>query len=161
MILDCNHIKVEPSFIDISLNTAFVKLKLKGTNINKETYTKEGSTCALKATLNATLSVEAEIESIENDFAEIRVEQPKTWMYSKESQLQSFNVICNLNRQSENSTEVRTTRPIVGGGMADEYIYGGGVTVVNSNDIKINDVLVKWKEPPMTFDVSKNFSIRP
>ena len=150
---------VEPSFIDIALNTAFIKLKLKGTNINKESYTKEGSTCTLKPNSNATLSVEAKIESIANDFAEIRVEKPKTWMYNSESQHQSFNVICYLKQQSKNSTDERTTRPIVGGGMHDEYIYGGGITVVNSNDIKINDVAVKWKQPPMTYDVSQKFNI--
>ena len=134
-------------------------MKLKGTNINKETYLKEGSTCTLKPNSNATLSVEAKIESIANDFAEIRVEEPKTWMYNNESQHQSFNVICYLKQQSVNRTEERTTRPIVGGGMLDEYIYGGGITVVNSNDININGVVVKWKEPPMTYDVSNNFSI--
>ena len=162
-ISDCNHIKVEPSFIDIALNSAFIKLKLKGTNINEETYTKEGSTCTLKPNSNATSSIEAKIESLSNDFAEIRVDRPKTWKHgwinNKESQHQSFNVICYLKQKSENITEERTTRPIVGGGMDDEYIHGGGLTVVNSNDIKIKDVSVPWKQPPMTYDVSNNFNI--
>ena len=131
--------------------------------MNIGTYAKEGSTCSLTPNSNGLAngtSIPAEIESITSDYVEIRVDQPKKWMYNKESQHQSFKVVCYLKTQSGNSTEERSTRPTIGGGTYDDYIYGGGITVVNSNDIRVKDVSATWKQPPMTYDVSKYFCIK-
>ena len=114
---------------------------------------KEGSTCALSNPNSTKFTVSSEIEIISNGFAEIKVNQPENWMYA-ESQYKVFDVICNFQKRSQNATEQRTTRPVRGGGNSDQFVYGGGIGVVNSNDIKINNVSVKWKHSPMTYDVS-------
>lgn len=128
--------------------------------MNKDTYSKEGSSCILTSGKNTSLEVSSEIESITNNFVQIKLTKLEEWIkYDENEHETSFNVICDLKltRMQEiatrNTRERRETRPIKGGGPNDDFIYGGGVTIVNSTDIEINNVSVKWKKPPMTYDV--------
>lgn len=123
--------------------------------MNKDTYVAEGSSCNIKADSTSSSTISSEIESITDNYVEIKIQDPKTWMYNKRSEHQAFNVICDLQKLSNsNGTERRTTRPIKGGGPNDGFINGGGVVVVNTDDLTIKEASVKWKKPPMTYDVS-------
>ena len=122
--------------------------------MNKDTYAAEGSICNLKADSDSASNIPSEIESITDDYVEIKIQNPKAWMY-RGAEHQPFNVICDLKKLSNsNGTERRTTRPIKGGGPNDGFINGGGVVVVNTDDLIIKEASVQWKKPPMTYDVS-------
>ena len=153
-ILECIHIQADPNFVDIALNEDYVKLKLKGDRMTKEMYAKEGSSCYLKADSTSASTIPAEIESILDSYAEIKIPDPKAWMY-RGSEYQGLNVICDFKMNSDkNTTERRTTRTIKGGGSNDGFINGGGVVVVNSNDLLMINASVQLKKPPLTHDVS-------
>ena len=152
---DCQYIKADQSYIDITLNNGLAKLRLKGRNLNKNRYTKEGSSCILKSDSGGELSsqvgiIRSKIQSITNNFVQIKLKKVEKWKRI----YQTFNVICDLNLRRSNTTEKRQTRPVSGGGPNDENIYGGGVTIVNSTDIEIDKVTVTWTKPPMTHNVS-------
>ena len=129
--------------------------------MNKDTYKKEGSYCFLTGSVNKFRNVSSEIESITDNDVQIRVtfDEIKYKINPNgsfnENRHETFSVTCDLKTRLDNITrETRTTRPIKGGGMYDEFIYGGGVTVVNSIDIPINNVSVELNKPPMSYNVS-------
>ena len=122
--------------------------------MGKDEYIKEGSNCRIKPDFVSASTISAEIESIGDDYLEIKIQDPKTWMY-RGSEHQAFEIICDLNAHGNgNGTETRTTRPIIGGGPNDGFINGGGIVVVNSNKLRVDDASVQWKKSPMTYDVS-------
>ena len=113
--------------------------------MNKDTYAVEGSSCNIKADSTSASTISSEIESITDNYVEIKIQDPKTWMHSKGSEHQAFNVICDLKKLSNsNGTERRTTRPIKGGGPNDGFINGGGVVVVNTDDLTIKEANEKF-----------------
>ena len=121
--------------------------------MNKDTYAIEGSSCRLKSDSNlASIQIqEVEIESISDSYVQIKIPNPKTLTYN------AFNIICDFKTLSnQNGTEQRSTRPIKGGGPNDGFINGGGVVIVNSNDLEITNASAEWKEPLMTHNVSLN-----
>ena len=120
--------------------------------MGKDEYIKEGSNCRIKPDLISASTISAEIELIGDDYVEIKILDPKNWMY-RGSEHQAFEIICDL-KAHDNATKTRTTRPIIGGGPNDGFINGGGIVVVNSNDLRVDDASVKWKKSPMTHDVS-------
>ena len=123
--------------------------------MNQDVYTIEGSTCRLKSDSNlASIQIQTvEIESISDSYVQIKIPNPKTLTYTP------FNIICDFKMHSnQNGTERRSTRPIKGGGRNDGFINGGGVVIVNSNDLEITNASAVWKEPPMTYNVSLNIS---
>ena len=153
--LECSRIQADPNFIDIALNDAYVRIKIKGDRIGKDDYTMEGSNCRIKPDFVSASTISADIESIGDDYVEIKIQDPKTWMY-RGSEHQVFEIICDLKVNGNgNATETRTTRPIIGGGPNDGFINGGGIVVVDSNDLRVDEASVQWKKPPMTHDVSR------
>ena len=150
-ISGCNFLKADPNFIDIASNHAFIKMRLKGANINDDVYSKEGSNCSL--TSNGTVIATTGIEMIGVNYIEIKIVKPEDWMYSA-NRHQTFDVMCSMKNRRSNVTEERSTRPFLTDGKDGNFIYGGGVSVVDSNGIRIQNVSVQIKEPPMKYDVS-------
>ena len=149
-ISGCNFLKADPNFIDIALNHAFIKMRLKGANINDDAYSKEESNCIL--TSNSTVVATTGIEMIGVNYIEIKIAKPEDWMYNANPH-QTFDVICSMKKRRSNVTEERSTRPFLTNGKDGSFIYGGGVSVVDSNRIRIQNVSVQIKEPPMKYDV--------
>ena len=150
-ISGCNFFKADPNFIDIAFNHAFIKIRLKGDNINGDAYSKEGSDCSL--TSNGTVIATTGIEMIGVNYIEIKIAKPEDWMYSA-NRHQTFDVMCGMKKRRSNVTEEKSTRPFLTDGKVGNFIYGGGVRVVDSNGIRIRNVSVQMKEPPMKYDVS-------
>ena len=149
-ISGCNFLKADPNFIDIALNHAFIKMRLKGANINDDAYSREESNCIL--TSNSTVVATTGIEKIGVNYIEIKIAKPEDWMYNANPR-QTFDVMCSMKKRRSNATEERSTRPFLTDGKDVSLIYGGGVSVVDSNGIRIQNVSVQIKEPPMKYDV--------
>ena len=98
------------------------------------------------------------IEMIGVNYIEIKITKPEDWMYSA-NQHQTFDIMCSMNKRRSNLTEERSTRPFLTGENDGNFIYGGGVRVVDSNGIRIQNVSVQMKEPPMKYDVSSYLRI--
>ena len=155
-ISGCNFLKADPNFIDIALNHAFIKMRLKGANINDDAYSKEESNCIL--TSNATVMATTGIEMIGVNYIEIKIAKPDDWMYSA-NRHQTFDVMCSMKKRRSNVTEEKSTRPFLTGGKDGNFIYGGGVRVVDTNGIRIRNVSVQMRDPPMKYDVSSYLRI--
>ena len=93
------------------------------------------------------------IEMIGVNYIDIKIAKPENWMYSA-TRHQTFDVMCSMKKRRSNVTEERSTRPFLTGGKDENFIYGGGVRVVDSNGIRIQNVSVQMTEPPMKYDVS-------
>ena len=131
-------------------------MRLKGANISDDDYFKEESDCSL--TSNGTVMATTGIEMIGVNYIKIKIAEPEDWMYSA-NRHQTFDVMCTMKKQQSNVTEERSTRPFLTGGKDGNFIYGGGVRVVDSNGIRIQNVSVQMKEPPMKYDVSSYLRI--
>ena len=129
---------------------------MKGANISDDAYSQEASDCNL--TSNGTVMATTEIEMIGVNYIEIKIAKPEEWMYSA-NRHQTFDVMCTMKKQRSNVTEERSTRPFLTDGKDGNFIYEGGVRVVDSNGIRIQNVSVKMKEPPMKYDVSSYLRI--
>ena len=119
--------------------------------MNKDNYAIEGSSCTLNSDSKvATIQIQqVELESISDSYVQIKIPNPKTMTYN------AFSIVCDFKTLSNQSgTERRSTRQIKGGGRNDGFINGGGVVLVNSNDLKIINASVVWKKSSMTYDVS-------
>ena len=92
------------------------------------------------------------IEMIGVNYIEIKVAKPEDWMYSA-TRHQTFDVMCSMKKRRSNVTEEMSTRPFLTDRKDGNFIYGGGVGVVDSNGIRIKNVSVQIKEPPMKYDV--------
>ena len=93
-----------------------------------------------------------DIEMIGVNYIEIKIAKPEDWMYSA-NRHQTFDVMCSMKKRQSNVAEKRSTRPFLTDGKDGNFIYGGGVSVVDSNEIRIQNVSVQMKEPPMKYDV--------
>ena len=125
-------------------------MRLKGANINDDAYSREESNCIL--TSNSTVVATTGIEKIGVNYIEIKIAKPEDWMYNANPR-QTFDVMCSMKKRRSNATEERSTRPFLTDGKDVSLIYGGGVSVVDSNGIRIQNVSVQIKEPPMKYDV--------
>ena len=70
----------------------------------------------------------------------------------------SCKIKCESKREHKVLFDQIRTRTIKGGGPNDGFINGGGVVVVNSNDLLIINASVQWKKPPLTHDVCVTIS---
>ena len=131
-------------------------MRLKGANISDDDYSKEESDCSL--TSNGTVMATTGIEMIEVNYIEIKISKPEDWMYSA-NRHQTFDVMCSMKKRRSNVTEERSTRPFLTDGKGGNFIYGGGVRVVDSNGIRIQNVSVQMTESPMKYDVSSYLRI--
>ena len=131
-------------------------MRLKGANISDDDYFKEESDCSL--TSNGTVMATTGIEMTGVNYIEIKISRPEDWMYSA-NRHQTFDIMCSMKKRRSNVTEERATRPFLTGGKDGNFNYGGGVRVVDSNGIRIQNVSVQMTEPPMKYDVSSYLRI--
>ena len=131
-------------------------MRLKGANISDDDYFKEESDCSL--TSNGTVMATTGIEMTGVNYIEIKISRPEDWMYSA-NRHQTFDIMCSMKKRRSNVTEEKSTRPFLTGGKDGNFNYGGGVRVVDSNGIRIQNVSVQMTEPPMKYDVSSYLRI--